>query len=82
MILIRSDLRDVVGAIEIARATMRKVYQNLFWASVYNSVGIPVAAGLLYPWTGLVVCPELAGFFMAVSSVYRCETWAGSRNLP
>jgi len=69
VILIRSDLRDVVGAIEIARATMRKVYQNLFWAFVYNAVGIPVAAGLLYPWTGLVVSPELAGFFMAVSSV-------------
>jgi P-type Cu+ transporter len=69
VILIKSDIRDVVAAIEIARATMNKVYQNLFWAFVYNSIGIPVAAGLLYPWTGLVVSPELAGLFMATSSV-------------
>ncbi|BDG61147.1 heavy metal translocating P-type ATPase [Caldinitratiruptor microaerophilus] len=69
VILIKSDLRDVVSAIEIARATMRKVYQNLFWAFIYNTVGIPVAAGLLYPWTRLVVSPELAAFFMAISSV-------------
>ncbi|WP_034634185.1 heavy metal translocating P-type ATPase [Desulfofundulus thermocisternus] len=69
VILIKSDLRDVVSAIEIARATMRKVRQNLVWAFVYNSLGIPIAAGLLYPSTGLIVSPELAAFFMAMSSV-------------
>ena len=52
VILIKSDLRDVVTAIETGRATMRKVKQNLFWAFVYNTVGIPIAAGILYPFTG------------------------------
>ncbi|SHI33014.1 heavy metal translocating P-type ATPase [Desulfofundulus thermosubterraneus] len=69
VILIKADLRDVVSAIEIARATMRKVRQNLGWAFIYNSLGIPIAAGLLYPSTGLIVSPELAAFFMAMSSV-------------
>ncbi len=69
VILIRGDLQDVVTAIETGRATMRKVKQNLFWAFFYNSVGIPIAAGILYPFTGQLVSPELAAFFMAVSSV-------------
>lgn len=69
IILIRDDIRDVVGAIEIGRATMRKVKQNLVWAFVYNILGIPIAAGILYPVTGLIVSPELAAFFMALSSV-------------
>ena len=49
--------------------TLRKVKQNLFWAFFYNAVGIPVAAGILYPFTHQIVGPELAAFFMAVSSV-------------
>ncbi|MFH0916257.1 MAG: heavy metal translocating P-type ATPase [bacterium] len=69
VILIKSDLQDVVTAVETGRATMRKVKQNLFWAFFYNSVGIPIAAGILYPFTGQLVSPELAAFFMAVSSV-------------
>ncbi|SMB99887.1 Cu+-exporting ATPase [Thermanaeromonas toyohensis ToBE] len=69
IILIKNDIRDVVAAIEIGRATMRKVRQNLFWAFIYNTLGIPIAAGILYPWTGLIVSPELAAFFMAISSV-------------
>jgi len=69
VILIKSDLMDVVTAIETGRATMRKVKQNLFWAFFYNSVGIPVASGILYPFTHQIVGPELAAFFMAVSSV-------------
>ena len=69
IILIKSDLMDVVTAIEAGRATMRKVKQNLFWAFAYNTVGIPIAAGVLYPFTGQIVGPELAAFFMAVSSV-------------
>jgi Cu+-exporting ATPase len=69
VILIKEDLRDVVTAIEVARATMHKVKQNLFWAFVYNTLGIPIAAGLLYPVFNLVVSPELAGFLMAVSSI-------------
>ncbi len=69
VILIRDDLRDVIVTLEIARATMRKVKQNLFWAFVYNTLGIPLGAGLLYPLLRLVVSPELAGALMAVSSV-------------
>jgi Cu+-exporting ATPase len=69
VILIKEDLRDVVVAIEIAKATMRKVKQNLFWAFIYNTLGIPIAAGLLYPLAKIVVSPELAAFFMATSSV-------------
>lgn len=69
VILIKEDLRDVVVALEIAKATMRKVKQNLFWAFIYNVLGIPIAAGLLYPIAKIVVSPELAAFFMATSSV-------------
>jgi Cu+-exporting ATPase len=69
IILIKDDVRDVVNAIEIGRATMGKIRQNLVWAFAYNLLGIPFAAGILYPFTGLIVSPELAAFFMAMSSV-------------
>jgi P-type Cu+ transporter len=69
VILIKDDIRDVVVALEIARATMRKVKQNLFWAFFYNSLGIPIGAGLFYPAAALVISPELAGLMMALSSV-------------
>ncbi len=69
VILIKDDVQDVIVALEIARATMRKVRQNLFWAFVYNTLGIPLGAGLFYPFLRLVVSPELAGALMAVSSV-------------
>ncbi len=69
VILIKDDLRDVIVALQVARATMNKVKQNLFWAFVYNSLGIPVAAGLFYPIVSLIISPELAGLMMAVSSV-------------
>jgi Cu+-exporting ATPase len=55
--------------LEVAKATMRKVKQNLFWAFVYNTLGIPLGAGLLYPFIALIISPELAGLFMGVSSV-------------
>jgi Cu+-exporting ATPase len=69
VILIKEDLRDVVVALEVAKATMRKVKQNLLWAFGYNTIMIPVAAGLLYPLAKLVVSPELAAFLMATSSI-------------
>jgi Cu+-exporting ATPase len=69
VILIKDDLRDVVVALEVAKATMRKVKQNLFWAFFYNTLGIPIGAGLLYPVIRLVVSPELAAALMALSSV-------------
>ncbi len=69
VILIKDDLRDVVVALEVARATMRKVKQNLFWAFIYNTLGIPIGAGLLYPFIALIVSPEFAAALMAISSV-------------
>lgn len=67
--LMRSDLRGVAQAIQLSRSTMRTMYQNLFWAFVYNVVGIPVAAGILYPVFGLLLSPVLASAAMAMSSV-------------
>jgi P-type Cu+ transporter len=69
VILIKDDIRDVVVALEVARATMRKVKQNLFWAFIYNTLGIPIAAGLLYPFVSVIISPEIAGLMMAFSSV-------------
>ncbi len=69
VILIKDDLRDVVVAIEIGKATMRKVKQNLFWAFIYNTLGIPIAAGLLYPFFQVVISPEIAAALMAISSL-------------
>ncbi len=67
--LMRGDLRAAVQAIELARATMRTMRQNLFWAFVYNSVGIPLAAGVLYPAFGILLSPIIASAAMALSSV-------------
>jgi Cu+-exporting ATPase len=69
MVLIKDDLRDVVSAIDISGFTMRKIKQNLFWAFVYNALGIPIAAGILYPVSGFLLNPMLAGAAMAFSSV-------------
>jgi Cu+-exporting ATPase len=68
MVLMRDDLLDVVRAIQIGRATLAKVRQNLFWALFYNILGIPVAAGLFSRY-GIVLRPEFAGLAMALSSV-------------
>lgn len=67
--LISGSLRGVVTAIEISKATMRNVYQNLVGAFIYNTAGIPVAMGLLYPFTGLLLSPLIAAAAMAASSV-------------
>jgi len=69
IVLIKDDLRDVVMAIDLSRYTMKKIKQNLFWAFFYNSVGIPVAAGALYPFTGFLLNPIFAGAAMSFSSV-------------
>jgi len=69
IILIKDDIRDVVVALEVAKATMRKVKQNLFWAFFYNTLGIPLGAGLFYAFASVVISPELAGLMMAVSSI-------------
>jgi Cu+-exporting ATPase len=67
--LMRADLRGVVDAIRLSRRTIRTIRQNLFWAFFYNSVGIPVAAGVLYPAFGLLLRPVFAASAMAFSSV-------------
>ncbi|MDO7887777.1 heavy metal translocating P-type ATPase [Hymenobacter cheonanensis] len=67
--LMRSDLNGVVTAIELSRQTIRTIKQNLFFAFIYNTLGIPVAAGLLYPFFGILLSPMLAAGAMALSSV-------------
>ena len=67
--LMRGDPTGVVTAIALARRTMRVIRQNLFWAFIYNVIGIPVAAGVLYPAFGLRLTPAMAAAAMAVSSV-------------
>jgi Cu+-exporting ATPase len=67
--LMRSDLRGVATAISLSRQTMVTMKQNLFWAFVYNVIGIPIAAGVLYPVTGLMLSPIIASAAMALSSV-------------
>jgi P-type Cu+ transporter len=67
--LIRGDLRGVVTAIALSRATIRTVKQNLFWAFIYNVIGIPIAAGALYPLTGWLLSPMIASAAMSLSSV-------------
>jgi Cu+-exporting ATPase len=67
--LMRSDLRGVVDGIGLSRRTMRIIRQNLFWAFVYNVIGIPLAAGVLYPRFGVLLSPAIAAAAMAASSV-------------
>lgn len=67
--LVKGDLRAIAKAIRLGRATMRNIRQNLFFAFLYNALGIPVAAGLLYPFFGLLLSPIIAGAAMSLSSV-------------
>jgi len=69
IVLMRHDISDVVPAIELSRATFSKIRQNLFWAFAYNTLAIPVAAGILYPSFGISLNPTIAGLAMAFSSV-------------
>jgi Cu+-exporting ATPase len=69
VVLVRDDLRDVPRTLELSCYTMRKIKQNLFWAFFYNAVGIPIAAGVLYPFFGFLLNPIIAGAAMALSSV-------------
>ena len=67
--LVRGDLRGIAKAIRLSRATMWNIRENLFFAFLYNAVGIPVAAGALYPFFGLLLSPIIAGAAMSLSSV-------------
>ena len=67
--LVKGDLRSIVRARMLSRATMRNIKQNLFFAFIYNSLGIPIAAGVLYPWFGILLSPIIAAAAMSFSSV-------------
>ena len=67
--LVKGDLRGIVRARKLSRATMRNIKQNLFWAFAYNALGVPVAAGVLYPLTGMLLSPIFAAAAMSFSSV-------------
>jgi Cu2+-exporting ATPase len=69
MTLISNDLQKIPAAIRLSRKTVAAIRQNLFWAFIYNLIGIPVAAGLLYPINGFLLNPMIAGAAMALSSV-------------
>ena len=67
--LVKGDLRGIVRARRLSRLTMSNIKQNLFFAFVYNSAGVPIAAGILYPWFGLLLSPMIAAAAMSFSSV-------------
>ena len=67
--LVKSDLRGIIRARELSRATMKNIRQNLFLAFIYNTLGIPIAAGVLYPFFGLLLSPMIASAAMTFSSV-------------
>jgi Cu+-exporting ATPase len=67
--LVKGDLRGIVKAIRLSRSTMRNIRQNLFFAFIYNALGIPIAAGVLYPYTGMLLSPMFAAAAMSLSSV-------------
>jgi Cu+-exporting ATPase len=69
VILVKGDLRGIVRARRLSRATMRNIKQNIFWAFVYNSLGVPIAAGVLYPFFGILLSPIFAAAAMSFSSV-------------
>ena len=70
VVLMRSDLLDVVSALELSKATIKNIKENLFWAFFYNTIGIPIAAGLLFPAFGIKLSPMFAAFAMSLSSVF------------
>ncbi|MGB6068270.1 MAG: hypothetical protein WBG50_25970 [Desulfomonilaceae bacterium] len=67
--MVKGDLTGIVRARKLSRATMRNIKQNLFFAFVYNSIGVPVAAGVLYPFFGILLSPIVAAAAMSFSSV-------------
>ena len=67
--LVKGDLQGIVRARKLSRATIRNIKQNLLFAFLYNAIGIPIAAGLLYPWLGVLLSPMIASAAMSFSSV-------------
>src|SRR6266481_9423972 len=69
IILVKGDLRGIVGAFRLSRIVMHNIRQNLFFAFIYNVLGVPIAAGALYPFFGILLSPIIAGAAMSFSSV-------------
>jgi Cu2+-exporting ATPase len=69
VVLMKSDPLDIARAIDLSKATVTKMKQNLFWASIYNVLAIPVAAGVLYPAFGIMLRPEWSALLMSLSSI-------------
>jgi len=69
VVLLKNDTRGVVEVINLSAYTLKKIKQNLFWAFGYNIIGIPIAAGILYPFYGILLSPIIASMAMALSSV-------------
>ena len=67
--LVKGDLRGIEKTVRLSRAMMRNIRQNLFFAFIYNSLGVPIAAGVLYPFFGILLSPIIAGAAMSLSSV-------------
>jgi Cu+-exporting ATPase len=67
--LVKGDLRAIVRARRLSQATMKNIRQNLFFAFIYNAIGVPIAAGVLYPWFGILLSPMIASAAMTFSSV-------------
>jgi len=80
--LVRGDLRGIVRARKLSRATMQNIRQNLFFAFVYNILGVPIAAGILYPFFGLLLSPVIASAAMTFSSVSVISNALRLRKLP
>ena len=70
IVLVKNDLMDAVAAVQLSKATIRNIKQNLFWAFIYNIIGIPFAAGLFYPFTGIKLNPMIGAAAMSMSSVF------------
>ena len=69
IVLVKGDLRGIAKARALSQQTMRNIRQNLFFAFIYNFIGVPIAAGVLYPWFGLLLSPMIASAAMSLSSV-------------
>lgn len=69
VVLMKSDPLDILRAVRLSKATITKMKQNLFWASIYNVLAIPVAAGVLYPGFGISIRPEFSALLMSASSI-------------
>ena len=79
--LVKGDLNGIVKALRLSRAVMRNIRQNLFFAFIYNTLGVPIAAGILHPFFGILLSPVIAGAAMTFSSVNVVGNSLRLRNL-